>query len=186
LGIFAYLTKPIRQSELREVIARVLGHQELNGPVSRFSPRLLTRDASKVSLRVLLAEDNAVNQRLASRLLEKRGHQVTITRTGREALAAIEHGGFDLVLMDVQMPEMDGFEATGVLRARERVTGGHVPVIALTAHAMKGDRDRCIAVGMDGYLAKPIRPAELDEILEQFARQRSAEANTLEAAEKTS
>jgi two-component system sensor histidine kinase/response regulator len=116
----------------------------------------------------LLAEDNAVNQRLATRLLEKRGHRVTLAANGREALSALEKQPFDLVLMDVQMPEMDGLEATSILRQREQEREGHQPVIALTAHAMKGDQERCLAAGMDGYLTKPIRPQELDEILDKY------------------
>jgi CheY-like chemotaxis protein len=115
---------------------------------------------------VLIAEDNAVNQRLVSRLLEKRGHQVVVAANGREALEAMERQSFDIVLMDLQMPELDGFEATAALRAREAGHGTHLPVIALTAHAMKGDRERCLAAGMDAYLSKPIRPQELDKLLE--------------------
>src|SRR5207253_2280879 len=104
-----------------------------------------------------LAEDNVVNRTLAVRLLEKYGHSVAVAGNGKEALAALEHGPFDLVLMDVQMPEMGGFEATGRIRAAERDTGRHVPIIALTAHAMKGDRERCLAAGMDGYVSKPLQ-----------------------------
>jgi CheY-like chemotaxis protein len=118
------------------------------------------------SLKVLLAEDNAVNQRLAVRLLEKRGHRVVVAANGREALEALEKDRFDLVLMDVQMPEMDGMEATAAIRKKESKSGAHQWVIALTAHAMKGDRENCLAAGMDGYLTKPIRPQELDEVLE--------------------
>jgi len=114
-----------------------------------------------VRLRILLAEDNAVNQRLATRLLEKRGHSVTVAATGREALAALENATFDLVLMDVQMPDMDGLEATAAIRAREAGLGRRIPIIALTAHTMKGDRERCLAAGMDGYVAKPVIAAEL-------------------------
>jgi CheY-like chemotaxis protein len=129
--------------------------------------------AQQVSLRVLLAEDNLVNQRLATRLLEKRGHQVTVAGNGLEAVAAAEKGQFDLVLMDLQMPDMDGFEATAVLREREKETGIHLPVIALTAHALKGDRERCLEAGMDGYLTKPIRPQELDASLEIYTMRKS-------------
>src|SRR5262249_56704176 len=107
-------------------------------------------------LRLLLAEDNAVNQRLAATLLERRGHKVTIANNGREALDALAARSFDVVLMDVQMPEMGGFEATRVIRERERATGAHLPIIAMTAHAMKGDRERCLEAGMDEYLTKPL------------------------------
>jgi CheY-like chemotaxis protein len=114
-------------------------------------------------LQILLAEDNRVNQRLASRILERGGHRVLVASNGREALAALEQKGlmgFDVVVMDVQMPEMDGLEAKEALRRKEKETGTHVPVIALTAHAMKGDRDRCLAAGMDSYMSKPIRARE--------------------------
>jgi len=126
-------------------------------------------------LRVLLAEDNPVNQLLATRLLEKQGHAVVVANNGREALEALrirsqEPGartpGFDLVLMDVQMPELGGLEATAAIRARERETGGHVPIIALTAHAMKGDKERCLEAGMDAYVSKPIQARELVEAME--------------------
>jgi len=112
-------------------------------------------------LRILLAEDNAVNQALAARLMEKRGHAVTVVNNGREALAALEKNSFDVVLMDIQMPEMDGFEATAGIRNMERRTGKHLPIIAMTAHSMAGDRERCLAAGMDSYVAKPIRSKEL-------------------------
>jgi two-component system sensor histidine kinase/response regulator len=173
LGVAAYLLKPIRQSELREAIARVLGAHAENGAIpliTRFSLHD-GRDPS-ASLRVLLAEDNPVNQRLAVRLLEKRGHHVVVAGNGAEALAAMEKHDFDLVFMDVQMPEMDGLEATAVIRGKEKITGKHQPIIALTAHAMKGDREKCIAGGRDGYLTKPIRPQELDDVLEDYIGRR--------------
>jgi len=118
-------------------------------------------------LRILLAEDNLVNQKLASRLLEKRGHRVVVTGDGGEALAALEKQVFDVVLMDVQMPKMDGFEATAIIRSGEKTTGKHIPIIAMTAHAMKGDRERCLEVGMDGYVSKPIQPEELFRAVEE-------------------
>ena len=108
-------------------------------------------------LQVLLAEDSLVNQKLAVALLEKQGHHVTVVDNGREAMAATASGQFDLVLMDVQMPDMDGLEATEGIRAREKQTGTHIPIIAMTAHALKGDRERCLASGMDEYVSKPIR-----------------------------
>jgi signal transduction histidine kinase/ActR/RegA family two-component response regulator len=119
-------------------------------------------------LHVLLAEDNPVNQRLASRILEKQGHRVTLAGNGREAVAALAKTDFDIILMDVQMPEMTGFEATEAIRRWERVTGRHVPIVAMTAHAMKGDRERCLDCGMDGYLAKPVRAADILKALEEF------------------
>jgi signal transduction histidine kinase/DNA-binding response OmpR family regulator len=173
LGVAAYLLKPIRQSELREAIARVLVAKEQNGAiplVTRYSLQD-TRDPLS-SLRVLLVEDNAVNRLLATRLLEKRGHRVAVATNGREALDALENESYDLIFMDVQMPEIDGIEATVAIREREKANGNHQPIIALTAHAMKGDEERCLNAGMDGYLSKPIRPQELDEILEKYVARR--------------
>ncbi len=118
------------------------------------------------SLRILLAEDSLVNQQLAVALLEGEGHAVTVANNGREAVAAAETGNFDLVLMDVQMPEMDGLEATAIIRANERGSGRHLPIIAMTAHALKGDRERCLEAGMDGYTSKPIDAEELFAAIE--------------------
>jgi PAS domain S-box-containing protein len=131
------------------------------------APRSLTPSVPTRQARVLVAEDNIVNQRVAERLLTKRGHLVTVVSNGREALAAVEHGAFDLVLMDVQMPDMDGFEATAAIREWERESGRHVRIVAMTAHAMNGDRERCLAAGMDGYLSKPIDPRTLFDAVEQ-------------------
>lgn len=183
LGVAAYLLKPIRQTELREAVARVLGARESEGAIpliTRFSLQVAREPGS--SLRVLLAEDNLVNQRLAVRLLEKRGHQVVVAATGLEALKALEKESFDLVLMDVQMPEMDGLEATTAIRKKEKGTGMRQPIVALTAHAMKGDREKCLAGGMDGYLTKPIRPQELDQLLELYAAKRVEAPNSAEHA----
>ncbi len=121
------------------------------------------------SLRILLAEDNPVNQRVAARLLEKRGHRVALAATGREALAWLDREPFDLILMDVQMPDMDGIETTAVIREREKADGGHMPIIALTAHAMGGDRERCLEAGMDNYVNKPIDAVKLLEVVESAA-----------------
>jgi two-component system sensor histidine kinase/response regulator len=169
LGIAAYLLKPVRQTELREAIARVLSAKEQAGAAPMVTRYTLQeeRDSTK-SLYILLAEDNAVNQKLAMRLLEKRGHHATLAANGKEALAALEKRSYDLVLMDVQMPEMDGLEATIQLREREKGSGRHQAVVAMTALVMKGDRERCIEAGMDGYLSKPIRPQELDEVLDVY------------------
>jgi signal transduction histidine kinase/DNA-binding response OmpR family regulator len=177
LGVAAYLLKPIRQSELREAIGRVLGAQPEDGAIpliTRFTLQAMREPSA--FLRVLLVEDNAVNQRLAARLLEKRGHRVVVAANGREALAALEKDDYHLVFMDVQMPEMDGLEATAAIRKMEEGSGKHQTVIALTAHAMKGDEERCLAAGMDGYLSKPIRPAELDAILEGCIARRKGSA----------
>ncbi len=128
----------------------------------------LAEQKQKKHLRILLAEDNAINQKIACHVLEKQGHHVTVAADGRQALSALDQARFDLVLMDVQMPEMDGFETTGAIRARERHTGAHLPIIAMTAHAMQGDRERCIAAGMDSYISKPLDIKELIELLEKF------------------
>ncbi len=137
----------------------------------------------KRALQVLLAEDNAINQRLATRLLEKRGHKVTVTATGREALAMLEKVRFDLVLMDVQMPDMDGLQATALIRERESRLGLHTPIIALTAHTMKGDRERCLAAGMDAFITKPVNAAELIATVEATAAEFAArETNPWPAA----
>jgi CheY-like chemotaxis protein len=121
---------------------------------------------ARSGLSVLLAEDNRVNQRVAARFLERLGHTVTVANDGREAVAAWQAAPFDLVLMDVQMPEMDGFEAVAAIRELERGGSARVPIIALTAHAMSGDRERCLAAGMDGYLTKPVKLAQLVEAIE--------------------
>jgi PAS domain S-box-containing protein len=186
LGVSAYLLKPIRQSELREAIARVLGARTQDGAIPLVTRYSLhdARDPA-TSLRVLVAEDNHVNQLLATRLLEKRGHLVVVTGNGREALAALEKNRYDLVLMDVQMPEMDGIQATMAIREKERHKGdgSHQPVIALTAHVMKGDQERCMAAGMDGYITKPISPRQLDEVLEKYLVARRELANASETVE---
>ena len=118
--------------------------------------------------RILLAEDNAINQALAVRLLEKRGYMVSVAVNGRETLAAYDNKNIDLVLMDVQMPEMDGLEATAAIRQRERSTGRHTPIVAMTAHALKSDEERCLSAGMDAYISKPIRTNELFTTIERL------------------
>ena len=159
LGVVANLTKPIRQPILLEAVRIALGaatRVATPSPVSQAAT-----PASFRPLRVLVAEDNRVNQALITRILERRGHQVTLATDGQSAVAAHDAERFDVALIDVQMPGMDGFEATALIRARELVTGRHLPIIALTAHAMQGDRERCLAAGMDGYLTKPIQSAVL-------------------------
>jgi two-component system, sensor histidine kinase and response regulator len=168
LGVAAYLTKPVRQAELLDAILTALGTK----PKSEVRKALITRHSLREGhghLRILLVEDNAVNQLLAQRMLEKRGHVVTVAANGRDALTVLEKNSFELVFMDIQMPVMDGLEATRAIRTRERTVGGHVPIVAMTAHAMVGDEDRCKAAGMDGYLSKPIRPHELFEVLKQYS-----------------
>jgi len=165
IGVEAYLTKPVAESELLDAVLRVLGRHE----DAIESHALVTRHAlreERTSLRILIAEDNPVGQRLAVRLVEKQGHSAVAVASGRQALSALERERFDLVLMDVQMPEMDGFEATAAIRQHEKETGAHLPIIAMTAHAMQGDRERCLAAGMDGYVTKPVGVKELFAAIE--------------------
>jgi two-component system, sensor histidine kinase and response regulator len=168
LSIDGYLMKPIKQSELFRTLLGVLGK-------SPQSPRPIGADSAAQTprhWRILLVEDHVINQKLASRLLEKQGHTVTVVSSGRSALLALEQRdgappAFDLVLMDVQMPEMDGLEATRHIRELERGTGRHLPIIAMTAYAMKGDREKCLTAGMDAYVSKPIQPRDLFEVIAQ-------------------
>jgi two-component system sensor histidine kinase/response regulator len=172
LGISAYLVKPIRQAQLLEGICQVLNKASM----TRNRP-LVTRhtlEEHKHRSRVLLVEDNAVNQTLAFRLLEKRGYSVIVAANGREAVEAFENNQFDVVLMDIQMPVMDGFEVAAAIRAKEKLTGGHVPIIAMTAHALKSDQERCISAGMDAYVSKPIRTRELFSTIESVLSNKDA------------
>jgi signal transduction histidine kinase/CheY-like chemotaxis protein len=167
LGIVQRLTKPVSPLELLEAVLRALA------PSTTASQTAPARSAPGVlpggSVSILLAEDNPVNQRLAARLLEKMGHRVTLAGNGREAVEAWERESFAAILMDVQMPEMDGYRATGVIRAREQELAlRRTPIIGVTAHAMKGDREKCLAAGMDEYVSKPIKSAELREVLERL------------------
>jgi two-component system, sensor histidine kinase and response regulator len=165
LGIAAYLVKPILQAELLEVVLAVLGSRTDAAEPAELVPNHSLCKGSR-PLRILLAEDNVVNQRLAMRMLEKQGHTVVIAGDGVMALAELERARFDVVLMDVQMPLMDGVEATAAIRKEERSTGQHIPIIAMTAHAMLGDRQRFLASGMDGYVSKPIHTQELFTAIE--------------------
>ncbi|MGA2436220.1 MAG: response regulator, partial [Bryobacteraceae bacterium] len=166
LGIGAYLVKPVRQSELLERVRSVLATGPGQVPEQAVASKPPKENSSGRSLKILLAEDNVVNQKVAAGLLKRRGHSVTVVPNGLRALDALQQSNFDIVLMDIQMPEMDGFEATAVIRGKEQVTRQHLPVLALTAHAMKGDRERCLQAGMDGYVSKPLRAEELFEAIE--------------------
>jgi two-component system sensor histidine kinase/response regulator len=157
----------VRQSMLLDAMLTVLGRDTRSQPNAPLVTRH-TINESRPALRVLLAEDNAVNQRLVTALLDKRGHTTVTVNNGRAAVAAASEGGFDLVLMDVQMPEMDGLEATAAIRRAEEGSSRHVPIIALTANAMKGDREACLAAGSDGYLAKPINAGDLHALVESL------------------
>ncbi len=164
LGVAHYLTKPVKQSDLLRSITSVLAAADGAGLCSR-GAEAAPAGLSAARLKVLVAEDNPVNQRLAVRLLEKQGHETTVVGDGLQALDALRDGDFDIVLMDVQMPELDGLETTRRLRALERNSGGHQAVIAMTAHAMKGDRERCLAAGCDDYVSKPMRGMDLTNAL---------------------
>ncbi|HYA96743.1 MAG TPA: response regulator, partial [Methylomirabilota bacterium] len=170
-GIDAFISKPIQQSQLHDTLQDIFAPPI---PAREIVPlRAPAANEGAPHMRILLAEDNAVNRLVATRLLQKGGYQVVVAENGREAVDLAERGGIQLVLMDVQMPEMDGFEATQAIRGRERATGAHLPIVAMTAHAMKGDRERCLAAGMDDYLTKPIRSAELFELLRHYAKKAS-------------
>ena len=168
LGIDLYLTKPISQSELRDAISKALGKSSSLDKLA-FATNRQVAPSDKRSLRILVAEDNVVNQRLAIRLLEKQGHSTVVACNGLEAIQALEKQGFDLVLMDVQMPHMGGFEATAIIRERERNGAARIPIIAVTAHAMKGDLERCLELGMDAYVSKPIQAGELFDTIDRLA-----------------
>ncbi len=182
LGVAAYLSKPFDRLELRDVLLHVLARDPAKPEKRASVNRDAVRDQAR-SLSFLVAEDNAVNQRLIARLLEKRGHRVVLAQNGREALEALEKQPFDIVLMDVQMPEMDGFEATRLIREKEKASGAHLAIIALTAHAMQGDKERCLACGMDGYVSKPIHLEELFSVMENvvpgFTRRSDVKVHSL-------
>lgn len=167
LGVAAYLTKPIQQTELLRTIVEALGFSaEINGKAARATPGIAAQEGQP--LRILLAEDNVVNQLVAVHMLMKQGHTVVVANNDNEALAALQKQSFDLMLMDVQMPEMGGFEATEIIRQDEMGAGRRLPIIAMTAHAMKGDRERCLEAGMDGYVSKPVQAKELREAIDDI------------------
>jgi CheY-like chemotaxis protein len=165
LGIAAYLHKPIKQSELLNAVLTALGRLAELKPAP--APHDFCAPGAPRGLRVLVAEDNEFNQELAVNLLQKMGHTAVLSDNGKAALAAWEREPFDLILMDVQMPDLDGFAVTQAIRTKETATKAHVPIIALTAHAMKGDRERCLSAGMDAYVSKPIDPGALVAVLLQ-------------------
>ena len=170
-GVSNFLLKPVRREELKDAIARALsiepaGQDHLG--ITQPDPGQAPTPLPVYPARILLAEDNLVNQRLVKRLLEKVGHTVVVVGNGREAVESLKNDTFDLVLMDVQMPEMDGLEATRAIREVEKITQAHIPILALTAHAMRGDQDKCLAAGMDAYLTKPLQPADLFDIVRTY------------------
>jgi CheY-like chemotaxis protein len=164
LGIFRYLTKPVIHSELLSTLQRVWSVEAL--PTEDMPLRSESKTESQQ--KILLAEDGLVNQKVAVGLLEKQGHLVDVADNGKAAVDAWERESYALILMDVQMPEMDGFEATAVIREKEKQTGQHIPIIAMTANAMLGDREKCLEAGMDDYVSKPVRPQELYDAIDRF------------------
>jgi two-component system, sensor histidine kinase and response regulator len=171
LGITMVVTKPVRQAQLRDAILASIGTSQVAAAALPANAR------TGRSLRILLAEDNLINQRVAVTLLGNRGHEVVVVENGKDAVAAALAETFDAILMDVQMPEMDGFEATSSIRLAELSTGGHVPIIAMTAHAMKGDRERCLAAGMDSYMSKPIDVDRFLDLVEAHGSGRMSVGN---------
>jgi signal transduction histidine kinase/CheY-like chemotaxis protein len=178
LGVSAYLTKPVRAEELYAAVVMLVSELSTGRPKNGSEIPLITqhslqegRAGTWVPLRILLAEDNVVNQHLVARILEKQGHRVIVAENGRKAVAALEKQQVDVVLMDVQMPEMDGLEATALIREQEQGTGKHIPIIALTAYAMHDDKQWCLSAGMDAYISKPLRARELVELVESFSLQ---------------
>jgi CheY-like chemotaxis protein len=177
-GFDAYLTKPIKRAQLIETLARRIGAREVDAPLPAAARR--EPEAGEVAVpapsspqRILLVEDNVVNQELAGVILRRAGHTVDVARDGREAVAAVARGLYDLVLMDAHMPVMDGYEATRAIRASER-EGQRVPIIALTARAMEEDRLECLAAGMDDYLTKPVRAQDLLEAVARWSSMAAA------------
>ena len=170
VGISGYLPKPVKQADLFKMITDVLGQGPADDTLSR--SHLITRytmleDRPKQRLKILLAEDNLINQKFTVKLLENQGHSVLVAGNGQEALKLLEDHALDLVFMDVQMPVMDGFEATLIIREREKSSGRHLPIMAITAHALKEDRERCLEAGMDDYISKPVKVPELMGIIQQ-------------------
>jgi PAS domain S-box-containing protein len=174
LGVSGHVMKPIRKSELFDSVVRAFEEKKSDLLADDLSPKAAleaTCPEIETHLRILLAEDNVVNQKLITRLMEKRGHNVIVAGNGRQAVELLAEESFDLVFMDVQMPVLDGIEATMMIREQEKQTGEHIPIIAMTAYAMKRDRDRCLEAGMDGHISKPIKPAEIEEIIRRVSRQ---------------
>jgi CheY-like chemotaxis protein len=176
LGITSSLSKPVKQSELFDLIISVIGEPEGHAAQARTAAGGRRAVKRALGLRILVAEDNEVNQLVAKRIFERLGHRVTVVENGQEAISALQRRKFDLIAMDVQMPVMDGLDSTVAIRKSEEKTGGHMPIVAMTAHAMKGDRERCLAAGMDGYVAKPIRSSELEKTLSEVLGKTSRNA----------
>ena len=167
IGFAAYLTKPIKASQLHDCLTLVVSGKPIERktqPMPIVTRHSISEDRKR-KIRILLAEDNVVNQKVALRILERIGYRADAVANGKEVLSALKNIPYELILMDVQMPEMDGFEATAAIRRKERETGNHIPIIAMTANAMKGDREQCLEAGMDDYVSKPIQPQSLIEVI---------------------
>jgi CheY-like chemotaxis protein len=181
LGLSVYVIKPISDSDLFDAMMSIRGarvEQKLASPAAA----VVSGNKPAGGLRILLAEDNAVNQEVAQQMLQKRGHSVTIASNGREALKLVSLSEFDLILMDIQMPEMDGFQATAAIREMERKGSRRTPIVAMTAHAMKGDRERCLESGMDGYVSKPVQSKMLYETIENIRATGTAAGASLQVS----
>jgi len=167
-GFEAYLLKPIRQSLLYDCLVTVLGIAPAPSPARLITRHILTGEEAQLRARVLVAEDNVVNQKVAARMLEKLGCRVDVVANGLEAVEASGRIAYDCILMDCQMPEMDGYKATAVIRQRDAHTGGRTLIIAMTANALQGDRERCLEAGMDDYVSKPVQSQELAMMLRKW------------------
>jgi CheY-like chemotaxis protein/HPt (histidine-containing phosphotransfer) domain-containing protein len=169
IGFAAYLTKPIKSSQLYDCLVMVAGNKPAapDVPLAPIITRHSLKEETGSKIRILLAEDNIINQKVALGILGKIGYRADVAGNGKEVLAAIEKTSYDLILMDVQMPEMDGFEATAAIRQKEKEMGRHIPIIAMTAHAMKGDRELCLDKGMDDYISKPVQAKELQKAMDR-------------------
>ncbi|MHB8056152.1 MAG: response regulator, partial [Candidatus Aminicenantales bacterium] len=182
LGLSAYLTKPIKQSYLLDAIMLALGAGAHKGGAGGEAPFITRHSLSKArqQYNVLLAEDNIINQKLAVRILERRDHKVTVANNGAEVLELMDKEKFDLILMDIQMPKMDGYQATAAIRDKEIGTEKHMPIVAMTAHAMKGDREKCLESGMDDYISKPLKPYDLLKKIEYVVNRFKKELKIIE------
>jgi PAS domain S-box-containing protein len=181
LGVASHLSKPIKRSALFDTLTEVLAGR-VGTRARRAGPTAVPLSKGYRRLRVLVAEDNVVNQQVVMGFLDRAGHAAVVVSTGTEVLVALEQHEFDVVLMDLQMPELDGLETTSAIRKRERSTGGHIPIVALTAHVVKGDAERCLAAGMDAYLAKPLRGRDLFAAIESVLEPGRVPASTETAA----